>query len=387
LLSVAVCSAAAVISTLAVAGGSEPPSSASRQPVEIEGGAWESGHLQGMALDRAKGFMYFSFTNLLVKTDLEGHPVGSVTGFTGHLGDLDFNAEDRRVYGSLEYKDAEAFYIAILDGDLIDRMDMDAATSGVVSTVHLQEVVDDYTADMDADGSFDGDTARTADHRYGCSGIDGLAFGPAFGAASGKEGGQQKLTVAYGVYSDAGRTDNDHQVLLQYDVRGWGPLERPLTESRPHRSGPSAPDGKYFVYTGNTKYGVQNLEYDAHSRNWLMAAYKGTKKGFPNSSLFVVEGDRAPRRGPLRGQPEPEQGRLLHLVPQGVHHKASGTYGWESPGQFGLVALDDGRFYVGDAAKVQVGGVTRQSGKAVLHRWTGDAPTPFTAVTPGDPEA
>jgi hypothetical protein len=241
LLSVAVCSAAAVISTLAVAGGSEPPSSASRQPVEIEGGAWESGHLQGMALDRAKGFMYFSFTNLLVKTDLEGHPVGSVTGFTGHLGDLDFNAEDRRVYGSLEYKDAEAFYIAILDGDLIDRMDMDAATSGVVSTVHLQEVVDDYTADMDADGSFDGDTPRTADHRYGCSGIDGLAFGPAFGTAPGKEDGQQKLTVAYGVYSDAGRTDNDHQVLLQYDVRDWGPLERPLTESRPHRSGPPLP--------------------------------------------------------------------------------------------------------------------------------------------------
>jgi hypothetical protein len=132
---------------------------------------------------------------------------------------------------------------------------------------------------------------------------------------------------------------------------------------------------------------VQNLEYDAHSRHWLMAAYKGTKSDFPNMSLFVVAGDRAPRRGPLRGQPEPEQGRLLHLVPQGVHHEASGTYGWESPGQFGLVALDDGRFYVGDAAEVRAGGATRQSGKAVLHRWTGDAPTPFAAVTPGDPKA
>ncbi|MEW2635678.1 hypothetical protein AB0903_29590 [Streptomyces sp. NPDC048389] len=369
---------------MAVAGGGESPRNAPGRPLGIDGGSWQSGHLQGMALDRAEGFMYFSFTNLLVKTDLEGRPVGSVTGFTGHLGDLDFHAEDRRVYGSLEYKEAKAFYVAILDGDRIDRMDMDAATSGVVSTVHLREVVDDYTADMDADGAFDGDTAHTADHRYGCSGIDGLAFGPAFG----KRDGRQKLTVAYGVYPDAGRTDNDHQVLLQYDIGDWAELERPLTESRPHRSGPSAPDGKYFLYTGNTKYGVQNLEYDAHARRWLLAAYKGTKTAFPNASLFLVDGDRAPRSGPLRGQPEPERGRLLNLVPQGVHHGPSGTYGWESAGQFGLVSLDDGRFYVGDAAEVRDGGVTRQTGKAVLHRWTGDVPTPFAAVTPGAaPEA
>ncbi|WP_413471057.1 hypothetical protein [Streptomyces peucetius] len=375
MLSVAACSTAAIAGTLAVAGGGEPPGNAPGRPLRIDGGSWQSGHLQGMALDR-KGFMYFSFTNLLVKTDLEGRPVGSVTGFAGHLGDLDFNTDDRRVYGSLEYKEEKAFYIAILDGDRINRMDMDAATSGVVSTVHLQEVVDDYTADMDGDGAFDGNTARTADHRYGCSGIDGLAFGPAFG----KKGGQQKLTVAYGVYPHTGRTDNDHQVLLQYDIRDWSALQRPLTESQPHRSGPSEPDGKYFVYTGNTTYGVQNLEYDAHSRRWLMATYKGTKTTFPDSSLFVVDGDRVPEPGPLRGQPEPEQGQLLDLLPQGVHHARSDTYGWDSPGQFGLVALDDGQFYVGEAAKDHDGRVTRQTGQAVLHRWTGTEPTPFTAV-------
>ncbi|MEV4332075.1 hypothetical protein AB0K02_16345 [Streptomyces sp. NPDC049597] len=378
LLTAAAFTAAATIGVTTSATAAGPPAKAVEPPLTVDGGAWRSGHLQGMALDRRKGFMYFSFTDLLVKTDLRGKPVGSVTGFTGHLGDLDFNTEDGRVYGSLEYKAAEAFYIAILDGDRIDRMNMDAQTSGAVTTVHLREVVEDYTADMNGDGVFDGNTGATADHRYGCSGIDGVAFGPAFG----RRNGPQKLTVAYGVYADTTRQDNDHQVLLQYDVRRWRTYERPLTESAPHRSGPARPGGKFFLYTGNTRYGVQNLEYDGHSGNWLMAAYKGSKPGFPNYSLFVVDGEGSPRWGEVRGQREPETGRLLPLLRGGLHHEPSGTYGWQSTGQYGLVSLDDGRFYLAETARVPDGDVTKESGKAVQQRWTGLTPTPFSKVTP-----
>lgn len=354
-------------------------------PTSVDGGAGASGHVQGMAVDRRKGFVYFSFTNLLVKTDLAGKPVGSVTGFTGHLGDLDLNTKDGRVYGSLEYKAAKAFYIAIFDGDRITEMDMDAETTGVVSTVHLKEVVDDYTADMNGDGVFDGDTAKTADHRYGCSGIDGVAFGPAFDDER-RDGGPgpsrtQLLTVAYGVYANTTRQDNDNQVLLQYDIRRWKKYERPLTEADPHTSGPGSPDGKYFSYTGNTTYGVQNLDYDAHSGNWLLAAYKGTKTQFPNYSLFVLDGSKRPVTGPISGQPTPERGRLLPLLAQGLHHPPSGTYGWESTGQYGLVSLDDGRYYLAEAGTVVEDGVTKQTGRAVLNRWTGSTPTPFTPVT------
>ncbi|NEE15153.1 hypothetical protein G3M58_52925, partial [Streptomyces sp. SID7499] len=192
------------------------PSPSPSLPSSVDGGAWSSGHLQGTAIDRRGGHMYFSFTDLLVKTDLSGRPIGSVTGFTGHLGDLDFNTADGRVYGSLEYKAAEAFYVAIFDGARITRMNMDARTTDVVSTVHLREVVRDYTADMDGDGVFDGNTGDTPDHRYGCSGIDGIAFGPDLNRRGGG-----RLTVAYGVYSNTARADNDHQVLLQYDVRDW----------------------------------------------------------------------------------------------------------------------------------------------------------------------
>ncbi|MEV7084844.1 hypothetical protein AB0O07_02880 [Streptomyces sp. NPDC093085] len=360
----------------ALAPGSAADAELPALPTAVDGGAWQSGHLQGMALDRRKGVMYFSFTDLLVKTDLGGRPLGSVRGFTGHLGDLDFNTTDGRVYGSLEYKAAKAFYIAVFDGDRITRMDMDAASSGVVTTVHLDEVVKDYTADMNGDGVFDGDTADTPDHRYGCSGIDGVAFGSSFDGRGGL-----KLTVAYGIYSNTARQDNDHQVLLQYDVRGWKKYERPLTEDDPHTSGPARPDGKYFVYTGNTTYGVQNLEYDAHSRSWLMAVYKGKKTAFPNYSLYVVDGTKRPVRGTVKGQQTPEQGLLLPLLPQGLHDPATGLRGWESAGQYGLVALDDGRYYVAEIGTVTSGGVTRQTGRALLHRWTGLTPNPFTRVT------
>ncbi len=150
--------------------------------LEVSGGAWPSGHVQGIAVDPAKGFIYYSFTNLLVKTDLAGNVVGTVGGFTGHLGDLDFNPADGRVYGSLEYKAAKAFYIAIFDVDRIDRVGINAQNSEIVSAVYLPEVVDDFTADLDGNGVFDGDTANTPDHRYGSSGIDGVAFGPRFGS-------------------------------------------------------------------------------------------------------------------------------------------------------------------------------------------------------------
>ncbi|MGW0485179.1 hypothetical protein [Nonomuraea sp. NPDC003214] len=345
-------------------------------PAEVYGGAWQAGHVQGIAVDEKKGFMYFSFTNLLVKTDLTGKPVGSVTGFTGHLGDLDLNRQDGRVYGSLEYKDAKAFYIAIFDVDRITSLGMDAENSDVVKTVYLKEVVADYSADMNGDGVFDGNVADTPDHRYGCSGIDGVAFGPEFG----KRHGKQKLTVAYGVYSNTTRADNDHQVLLQYDVNQWRKYERPLTQSAPHTAGPDAPAGKYFVRTGNTRYGVQNLEFDGHSGTWLMAAYKGAKPGFPNYSLFTVDASAKPVTGPVVGQPQPEQGAILPLAPKGLHDPQSGVRGWESGGQYGLASLDDGRFYVVKDGKIVEDGVTKQTAHAQLHRWTAQPPNPFEPI-------
>ncbi|GHB47617.1 hypothetical protein GCM10010377_43010 [Streptomyces viridiviolaceus] len=373
---VAAMAAAVFLPAPGVAATADPKPAAPSLPTHIRGGAWPTSHVQGVTVDTRKGFAYWSFTQMLVKTDLQGNVVGTVEGLTGHLGDIDLNGQDGRVYGSLEYKAEEAFYIAVFDVDRIDRVGMDAETDGIMTAVHLDEVVEDFTADMDGDGVFDGDTADTADHRYGCSGIDGVSFGPGFG----EHGGRQKLMVAYGIYSNTSRTDNDHQVVLEYDIGDWQEYERPLTQSAPHRSGPERPDGKYFAYTGNTTYGVQNLQYDPYTKNWIMAVYRGKKEGFPNYSFFTVDATAEPERGEVVGQPEPEAGKLLTLRPDGLHDPATGIRGWEFHGNHGFEALGRGYYYVAEGRPVDDGGVPKSEGEAYLYRWTGKAPTPFERV-------
>ena len=153
-------------------------------PKEIQTKSHTSGHIQGITFD-SKGYLYCSFTTELVKYDLNGNLIGSVRGMAGHLGCLAIGPDDR-IYGSLEYTDDEcglislqksgreafsgiAFYIAIFDGDKITRMDMDAYADGIMQTVYLPTVVEDYLHRQELpDGSI-------LEHRFGCSGIDGDA--------------------------------------------------------------------------------------------------------------------------------------------------------------------------------------------------------------------
>lgn len=84
------------------------PASLAGLPLEQNGGTWNSGHVQGIAVDVQGGYIYYSFTNLLAKYDFSGKLVGTLVGWTGHLGDLDFNPADGKLYGSLEYKKDKA---------------------------------------------------------------------------------------------------------------------------------------------------------------------------------------------------------------------------------------------------------------------------------------
>lgn len=73
--------------------------------------------------------------------------------------------------------------------------------------------------------------------------------------------------------------------------------ERPLRQRAPRRVG-----DKLFVHTGNTDYGVQDLEHYPYTGTWTMAVSEGRKPA-PNHSLYLVDDDAQPRRGVLRGQP------------------------------------------------------------------------------------
>lgn len=295
----------------------------------IDTGLWGKCHIQGIAVDEVKGYIYYSFTTKLVKARLsDGQIIGSVDGLLGHLGCIDFDPESGYVFGSLEYKHdiigegvlhalgarlvyENAFYLAVFDVDKIERLDMDAEKDGIMRTAYLSEVVEDYV------GSGTDREGKTVPHRYGCSGIDGTAVGP-YGS----------LFVAYGIYDDPKRDDNDHQIILEYDLQSVIRSARPLSQSSLHHSGPEMVR-KYFVYTGNTEWGIQNLEFDPVRKILWAAVYPGHKQAFPNYSLFAIDAAARPFYGPLKGLSE--SGWQLPLANLGEKDPKTGTRGFFFP--------------------------------------------------------
>lgn len=350
-------------------------------PSKIDGGAWNGGHVQGIAVDVKKGFVYYSFTTVLVKTDLQGRVVGSVKGLVGHLGCIDLNAEDGKVYGSLEFKNdaigkgifkslgregvpaENAFYIAIFDVDKIDRLDMDAEKDAVMTAVYLPQVVEYY----------EGKAPNGLPHRYACSGIDGTSFGPFFGEAADAP---TMLMVACGIYGDVTREDNDNQMIFCYDWRKFSEVARPLSQDAPHHSG-LYPEKTCFFYTGNTDWGVQNLCYDPNTRYWLTCVYKGKKPQFPNYTTYLIDGTVAPRYEAVKGL-DGEMGLVLTAAPAGLSHEESGTRGFRFPwGSTGVHALGDGRFYFSHNGRTED---KLHTCVLYLYRYTGEGENGFEEV-------
>lgn len=345
----------------------------------IYSGKYPGCHIQGIAVDEARQHIYFSVTTMLVKTDMDGNVLGTVTGLCGHLGCIAYH--EGHIYGSLEYKhdsigrniakqfpensqsEEDGFYVAIFDPDKIDRMGVNATDNPeVMTTVYLKEVFTDYSA---------------PGHRYGCSGIDGLTFAPEIGA----RGEKKYLYVAYGVYGDTTRTDNDNQVILQYDIAQWEQYKKPLSQQKLHKSGPDQPDGKYFLFTGNTTYGVQNMEFDPFTNGILLTVYQGKKEAYPNYSLFMIDMDQKPQWRNPEGL-EAERGMCLSLKPLGERDERTGIYGWYFPyGATGLQALGDGYYYISHDTSSPEG----YDSTATLYRW--DGVHPFTEVDAKETEA
>jgi len=370
--------------------GEEPadvnPADEKQLPLKIATGNWYGGHIQGIAIDRKREFIYCSFTTEFIKLDMDGNLVGSVKGFTGHLGCMAYNEADGRVYASLEYKndsigqgirkhlglDGEAdnaFYVAIFDVDKINRVGMDAQTDGVVTTVWLREVVEDYLHEWQDEKAVSKQDARKIQrHRYGCSGIDGITFAPAF------EGEGMRMYVAYGIYGDVERTDNDCQVLLSYDPAALRAYEAVLTDGCIHTSGPDHCENQYFVPTGNTVYGIQNLEYDPVTGDILAAVYRGQKEEYPNFDMYVIAGGQTPQTAVLPGYGDTPR-KVLQLAQKGLSEK--GIYGYRfAYGSTGMISLGDGRFYFSEEHYDN----GAHSSEICLYRYTQEAEKPFVKI-------
>ena len=317
--------------------------------IRIEGGKL---HVQGIALDQKNDCMYCSFTSAFYKTDLEGNITGSVTGINGHLGAMTFDPVGRKVYASLEFKDdaigkgiartlgAEEhkkedsrFYVAEINVDKIKGFDM--PFEDVVKLHPINEAGKDYLDYVEMDGV-------KVDHKYGCSGIDGITIGPAFGSGSKKN---DHLYVAYGVYGDTTRVDNDYNIILCYSLKD---LSKPLH--------------KYFVFTGNTRYGVQNMAYDSYSKKLFLAVYKGSKSQYPNYDLFALDINQKPYMATLQNVPyQTEEVEQLDVC--GNWH-----FKW---GSTGLCSLGDGRWFISEK--------TKENGVQVCNarQYSLDGETPF----------
>ena len=310
------------------------------------------GHVQGIAVDTARGFVYFSFTTILLKTDMLGNPIGSACNLAGHLGCITLDREKNKVYGSLELKhdaigrgiidkigydssEKDSFYLVSFDVDKIDRMDMDVEKEGIMKAVCLHDVIADYEECDEVSG---------AKHRYGCSGVDGTALGPVFGAPSDSE---RKIMIAYGVYSDNERSDNDNQVILQFSTLIFDEYGQTLNQRHPHRSGPEHAEERYFLFTGNTTYGIQNLEYDSYSNSYFVAVYPGKKDEYSNFSTFVINNEISAREEKIVGR-NGEIGKNLTLRRIGESDKSGkDIYGARfSLGDTGIASMGDGTFYI-----------------------------------------
>ena len=250
-------------------------------PKSVFSGVYKSGsHVQGIATDGE--FMYFSFTTFLLKTDMKGNPVGSVNGLLGHLGCIAYDSG--YIYGSLEYKNdsigrgilknlntaaefSDAFYIACFNISKINKMNMDAERDGVLRVVRLKDVCEDY---------------KENGHRFGCSGIDGIT-------CCGYTANERSLFVAYGIYGDTQRDDNDNQILLRLPIDKVQKSLGPLCQNTVKDIAGIIADEKIFILTGNTTFGIQNLEYDPYLNKMIAAVYRGKKPQFNNYSMFLID--------------------------------------------------------------------------------------------------
>lgn len=308
----------------------------------------QASHVQGIAWDEAAGLMYMSFTTRFVVVDKEGNLKGSVDRIHGHLGAMTWDPVGRKVYASLEYKSDEIgagisrmlgtdtysktqFFIAeiAVDGIRAEGTPMDS----VMKLHEVSRAEEDFLASVEVEG-------QCLEHRYGCSGIDGIAIAPGFGSDK-----RRYLYVAYGIYGDVGRKDNDHQVLLRYPIDRLG--RKPET---------------FFARTGNTTYGVQNMAYDEHSGLLILAVYPGRKPEYGNYNLFALDMKVRPRQARLEGVPyQKRKVKVLTLAGEG----------WHFPyGSMGMCSLGDGYWYFAQPSESRDGaGKKSHSCNARMYRW------------------
>ena len=321
LLAVCLCAGMICVTTAASTEELPPVGSLARKVVDsceytLDLGSWSTvaseggaGHLQGICTDDDGNYLYASFTNMLVKVDMHtGRIAGTVTGLAAgsissgaHIGDICYY--DGKIYGSLEYKASERWYICVFDGDKITEMDMPYTTPGVMYGLYVPQVGDDFRNELTAGEH--SNSAASMGHRYGTGGIDGITFGTlpgrgydtnGDGTVDQSTGDKRYMIVTYGPYGNAQRYDNENFVFLVYNPdnitsNNLLPFTENLLKQDYTENQKLFYEHKLFCYAGNQTYGVQQLEYDEETGDlWLECYNRPSGSEFPGTSRYVIDG-------------------------------------------------------------------------------------------------
>ena len=201
-------------------------------------------HMQGFTTDGK--YMYWSFTNTLVKTTMTGTVVAQkeVPIMSEHLGGIDYH--NGRIYGAAMGNS--------LKGDPWGQWTSftvhvyDAESLSLVKVMRLDDCYRDHAACRDG---FDGVGAITA-------GVDA-------------ETGEEALFIAAGMKNGAEIT---RQIVLQYGFDGK--LQK-----------------RHFVPTGAVNIGVQNIDFDPDTHCFWLTTYDPTEAYHVRETLFCASPDLA----------------------------------------------------------------------------------------------
>ncbi len=346
----------------------------------VDTGIYQSKHVQGVAAD-GNGHVYFSFTDSLIKTDMDGNVVGSVTGISGtlHLGDISYY--DGKIYGSLmtQTSDKENVdagpYIAIFDATQITTTGIDAMNGSVMQTVSLQKLLASF---IDKGTEYDPTTddeyaGKYTGGKYGIyQGLDSVTVGPKFGEVDG----EYYLTAvlpAPDVQDNVLREDNRHLVMMQFDLDTLATYAQ-ATDMVTHTVGPDSYDSLYYYHTG--VYGqVQVVTYDDYTQSYMIGTYSEKSHSIDTHyTFYMLDASKAAVEGELQGvdydgDGNLDKGMLVDDKGYGTYDNVADMYGMTVGCSTGITAMGDGYYYLCTSTNKPTEHNGLYNGKVTLFRW------------------
>ena len=200
-------------------------------------------HMQGFTSDGSREYMYWSFTDSLVKTNKNGTMICQIHVNGGHFGGLDWH--DGKIYVSFMryphpwtyFTDWQSFQVYVYEDENLN----------LLKIIDISECVEMKKKKTD-----------------GFQGIDGVAFG----RTPGSDEDRMLVAVALETGEEYG-----NQMFLEVD-ENTGRIDK-----------------VYKIPAGNKVFGIQNLDYEADTGCFWFTTYDAGEPYMEKETLYCVDPD------------------------------------------------------------------------------------------------